>query len=184
MELRDYLATRRSHPASEMAAPGPDAATIDAMLTIASRVPDHGKLAPWRFILFEGDARAAAGAAIAALRPDQPERLAEADRSRFTRAPLVVGVVSTAAPHAKIPQWEQELAVGAVCMNLIHAANAHGFVAQWLSEWPTYDADAGRALGLEEGERFAGFVYVGTGTRELTDRVRPDVPSLVTHFAA
>ncbi|MCW2308464.1 nitroreductase family protein [Rhodobium gokarnense] len=182
----DLLTTRRSVPAVNLADPAPDAKTLKALLTIASRVPDHGKLSPWRFIIYAGDARAKAGERLAKIvetRDDvvDAERLAH-ERSRFTRAPLVVGVVSRAAPHEKIPVWEQELAVGAVCMNLLHAAHAYGFAGQWLTEWCAFDADAGKALGLKDGEKFAGFVHIGTPTEKPEDRRRPDIDRLMTYW--
>jgi nitroreductase len=132
----DLLKRRRSLAPQFLEGPAPDAATIETLLAIAARVPDHGKLAPWRFVLFEGDARARAGAVIEGLaRADDPEMNADrlrVERERLTRAPLVVGVVSRAAPHFKIPEWEQVMSAGAVCMNLIVAATALGFGACWL----------------------------------------------------
>jgi nitroreductase len=129
----DLLKTRRSFKAVELSAPGPSAAEIDTLLTVASRVPDHGKLAPWRFIVFEGDARRAAGEPIAsafrAKYPDAKPEQVEAERERLLRAPLVIAVVSRAAPHVKIPEWEQVLSCGAAAMNLVTAAHALGYGA-------------------------------------------------------
>lgn len=183
VDMRDYLATRRSVPAAFLEPPGPDAATLATLLTIAVRVPDHGKLAPWRFIVFEGAARVAAGEAVAAVAERQGRQGdAQEDRDRFTRAPLVVAVVSRAAPHVKIPEWEQVLCAGAVCLNLLHAAAAHGFAAQWLTEWIAYDAQAAAALGVAADERVAGFIHIGTPRVRPTDRDRPDVAALITRF--
>jgi len=181
------LLRRRSLPPQGMKGPGPDSAQIELMLTIASRVPDHGKLAPWRFILFEGAARERAGEIAASLlRQDDPEaseaRL-QAERTRFARAPLVVAVVSRAAPHVKIPEWEQQLSAGAVCMSLVIAANALGFVTAWLTEWCAYDARFRAAIGLAEHERFAGFVHIGRANMASEDRPRPALADIVTHFA-
>src|SRR3569623_1345480 len=138
----ELLKTRRSVKPLEMTGPGPAGADIDTLLTVASRVPDHGKLAPWRFIVFSGDARRAAGDRIAtvfsAARPDATADQVAFERGRFARAPLVIAVVSRAAPHAKIPEWEQQLSAGAACMNLVTAAHAMGYVATWLTEWPAY----------------------------------------------
>ena len=107
------------------------------------RVPDHGKLAPWRFILFEGEGRSRAGDVIASVfaldHPEAPEKRIEVERTRLLHAPLIIGVVSRAAPHVKIPEWEQMLSAGAATMNLIVAANALGFVTAWLTEWFSYD---------------------------------------------
>ncbi|WP_420394622.1 nitroreductase family protein [Acuticoccus sp.] len=182
-QLRDYLATRRSTPASFLDGPGPDAATRDAILTMAARVPDHGKLAPWRFIIFEGEGRDRAGEALAevAAASDVPRDLEE-ERCRLVRAPLVVAVVSRAAPHAKIPEWEQVLSAGAVCLNLVHAAAAHGFKAQWLTEWIAYDRAALDVLGVGAAERVAGFLYVGVPQFVPTDRDRPNLAGLVTTY--
>jgi len=182
--MRDYLATRRTVPAIQLSPPSPDSATLDAMLTVAARVPDHGKLAPWRFIVFEGDARAYAGERFAAIAQtdDNPEKR-DAELTRFTRAPLVVAVVSTAALHPKIPEWEQVLSAGAVCLNLVHAAAAHGFAAQWLTEWIAYDDAAKAAIGIAADERVAGFIHIGTSDFAPPDRARPEMASITTRFA-
>lgn len=180
---RDYLATRRSVAAKLLEEPGPDSQTLRAILTIAARVPDHGKLAPWRFIVFRGEARDAAGAVVSGVaeatgRACDPEE----ERARFLRAPVVVAVVSRAAPHPKIPEWEQVLSAGAVCLNLIHAAAAHGFRANWLTEWFAYDRTALAALGVGDDERVAGFVHIGTSDLQPADRDRPDIDAIVTEF--
>src|SRR5580693_1964718 len=139
----DLLKTRRSFKPVELTGPAPSAAEIDTLLTVASRVPDHGKLTPWRFIVFEGEARRAAGTAIAtAFRvkyPDAKPEQVEAERERLARAPLVVAVVSRAGPHVKIPEWEQVLSAGAAAMNLVLAANAMGYGTCWITEWYAYD---------------------------------------------
>lgn len=183
IELRDYLATRRTVPAQFLGEPGPDEAGLTDMLTLAVRTPDHGKLAPWRFIVLRGAARERAGAAIAAVAERKGLGAGEeTERTRFTRAPVVVAVVSTAAAHPKIPEWEQVLSAGAVCMNLLHAAAAHGFRAQWITEWMSYDADARAALGLAESERLAGFIHIGSTDMPPSERARPDLAALVTHY--
>ena len=188
MDALDLLKTRRSVSSTFLAEPGPDAAQLDEILTIASRVPDHGKLAPWRFIVFAGDARLAAGAALAALyagkNPEADAKKLDDERMRLAQAPLVVAVVSRAAPHVKIPEFEQLLAAGNAAMNLVLAAHALGFAAQWLSGWIAYDPEAGRLLGLEPGERFVGFIHIGTSTVPYQDRPRPDVAALTTHWRA
>ncbi len=180
------LKTRRSIPAVNIVEPGPSAAEIEEMLTIAARVPDHGKLVPFRFVLFEGEARAAAGAATAALlaarRPDADPKLIAAEANRFTRSPLVVAVVSSAAPHAKIPEWEQVLAAAASAMNLMIAANAMGYATQWLTEWVTYDAEARALLGLSPEERLIGLIHVGTPDIPPFARPRPDLAEIVTRW--
>ena len=180
------LRHRRSVPPPTMAGPGPTPAELDAILALAARVPDHGKLAPWRFIVFEGDARVRAGDAIAAIHaqddPDaKPARL-DLERKRLQHAPTVVAVVSRAAPHAKIPEWEQVLSAGAAAMNLLVAANALGFATAWLTEWYSYDARVAEALGLAPHEKFAGFVHIGRPTTAVEDRVRPVMAEIVTRY--
>ncbi|WP_428029744.1 nitroreductase family protein [Ancylobacter sp.] len=180
------LKTRKSPKLFDLTSPGPNAAELDAMLAIASRVPDHGKLAPWRFIIFEGAGRERAGDAIAALfLKDHPD--ADADRvaieqTRLTRAPVVVAVVSKAGAHVKIPEWEQTLSAAAACTLLVVAAHAHGYAATWLTEWYAYDSRARAALGLEEHERITGFVHIGTLARPQEDRPRPALADIVTRY--
>jgi nitroreductase len=182
------LTTRRSFKAGELTGPAPSATEIDQLLTVASRVPDHGKLAPWRFIVFEGDARLAAGDAIvAAFRakyPDSKPEHVEAERNRLARAPLVVAVVSRAAPHAKIPEWEQVLSAGAAAMNLVLAAHALGYGASWITEWYAYDRSVLDALGLAPHERIAGFVHIGRPPGPPEDRPRPPLSEIATRFPA
>lgn len=179
------LARRRSAPPAVMTGPGPTPEELETILTLAARVPDHGKLAPWRFVVLEGAARDRAGRIAETIRledaPGLDERARADERGRFARAPLVVTVVSRAAPHAKIPEWEQVLSAGAVCMTMIVSARALGFVATWLTEWPAYDARFRAALGLAEHERIAGFLHIGRATPG-EDRVRPSLADLVTAF--
>ncbi len=188
MTLADYLSTRRTIPAAQLGAPGPDSAALRAMLTIAARVPDHGKLAPWRFILFEKDRRAAVEelVRIAERHGNERERAQRIEKAKgFADAPVVVCVVSAADPdHPKIPLWEQQLSAGAVCFNLLHAAAAHGFSAQWLTNWYAYDEEAMCFLGLTDGERVAGFVHIGTPKLPPTERDRPDVDAITEMWRA
>ena len=181
------LKTRRSVKPMELVGPAPSAAEIETLITIAARVPDHGKLAPWRFILFEGEARAAAGAIIAevfrAAHPEATPDQIEFERKRLARAPLVVAVVSRAGPHVKIPEWEQELSAGASAMNIVTAANGLGYVASWLTGWMAFDRDALTALGLAADEKMAGFVHIGRATRPSEDRDRPVLKDIVTRFS-
>lgn len=182
----ELLLTRRTIPAIELGAPAPDADQIRTLLTIAARVPDHGKLTPWRFVLFEGEARTKVGEALLAVKQAAEGELDEArqnqERGRFTRAPLVIGVISTAAEHHKVPVWEQQLSAGAVCMNLVTAAHAMGFAAQWLSEWYAYDGEAAKVFGLAPGEQVAGFVHIGTPKQDPVERPRPDIDALTTSW--
>jgi len=185
--MTDLLKSRRSVPAHLMTGPGPTAAELDEILAIATRVPDHGKLAPWRFVVFEGEARAAAGEIIERLyvakNPDAEADRRAQERGRLARAPLVVAVVSTAAPHPKIPEWEQVLSAGAVCMNLVIAAQAMGYAGSWLSNWLSYDAQVLEAFGVKPHEKIAGFIHLGRANTVPEDRPRPDLAAIVTRFA-
>lgn len=184
--LRTHLLTRRSVGPAFLAEPGPDAATLEQMLTIATRVPDHGKIAPWRLILFEGEARVKAGEKLAGLlmarNPAIEDVALEAERSRFLPAPLTVAVVSAPQPHPKVPEFEQVISAGNVAFNLLHAASAFGFAAQWVTRWFSFDAEAARMLGAGPGERFVGFVHIGTPTATIEDRDRPDLSGIVTRW--
>ena len=182
----ELLKTRRSVKPIELAGPGPTEAEIETLLKIASRVPDHGKLAPWRFILFEGEARVAAGEAIASAfrtnRPDATPDQIDFERNRLARAPLVIAVVSRAGPHMKIPEWEQQLSAGASAMTLVIAAHAMGYAASWITEWYAYDRRVLDALGLAANERIAGFVHIGRPAKPPEDRERPELNAIVTRF--
>jgi len=180
----DFLASRRSNLAKVMDGPGPDTAQLDTILTIGTRVPDHRKLSPWKLVVFQGDARRTFGRHIeAAYRADNPDhdedRMAfEADR--LMRAPLVVAVISAPVDCPRgTPVWEQQLSAGAVCMNLCLAAQASGFGAQWLTEWYAFDARIDAALGLSEGQKVAGYIYIGTPTQAASPRTRPDLRDVV-----
>jgi nitroreductase len=182
----DLLRTRRSLKPVELTGPGPSPADLDTLLTIASRVPDHGKLTPWRFIVFEGDARLKAGEAIAAAfrakYPDAKPDQVDFERQRLARAPLVIAVVSRAAPHVKIPEWEQVLSSGAAAMNLVVAAHALGYGAAWITEWYAYDRSVLDALGLAPHEKITGFVHIGRPAQVPEDRPRPALADIVTRF--
>ena len=184
----ELLKTRRSVKPIELGGPGPTEAEIESLLKIASRVPDHGKLAPWRFILFEGEARAAAGEAIAsafrANRPDATPDQIDFERKRLARAPLVIAVVSRAGPHVNIPEWEQQLSAGASAMTLVIAAHAMGYAASWITEWYAYDRRVLDALGLGANERIAGFVHIGRPAKPPEDRERPELNAIVTRFGS
>jgi nitroreductase len=185
-EALDLLKTRRSVKPMELAGPGPSAEELDMLLTVASRVPDHGKLTPWRFIVFAGEARQKAGDTIAATfraeHPDATPEQVEFERNRLARAPLVVAVVSRAAPHVKIPEWEQILSAGAAAMSLVMAAHALGYAANWITEWYAYDRRVIDALGLKPHERVAGFVHIGRPARPPEERPRPPLSDIVTYY--
>ena len=184
IKLIDYLAVRRSIPAFQMCEPGPGKAEIEEILRLASRVPDHGKIAPWRFIVYRGEQRAHLGEELLKLalgtKPDLSEEMIQVERARFTRAPVVVAIVSKAGPHIKIPEWEQLMSAGALCLNVILAANASGYVANWLTEWFAYDERAYPLLGVNPGEKVAGFIHIGSTTFPAIERPRPELADTVT----
>lgn len=168
--------------------PGPAPEQLVEMLTAAARVPDHKKLAPWRFILFRGEARAAFGAELARIfeaeQADATAARIDFERTRFCRAPLVVAVISRIVDNPGAPAWEQQLSAGAACVNLLHAASALGFGAQWITEWCAYDEKVAAVLGLGANERVAGFVYIGTAAAKPDERDRPRLEDIVSDFEA
>jgi len=182
----ELLKGRRSTRVLDLAEPGPSEAQIEQILTIAARVPDHGKLVPWRFVVLVGEGRKRMADTLAlrlrAAVPPEPEDQIEKERSRFQNSPVIVAVVSRAAPHPKIPEWEQVLSAGAVGMNLLHAANALGFGAVWLTGPFAYDRGAMQALGLAPHEKIVGFVHIGTPLQSQEDRARPALTDIVTRI--
>ncbi|MEO0881870.1 MAG: nitroreductase [Pseudomonadota bacterium] len=185
-DARKLLALRRSAGKAFIGAPGPTGAELDDILRVATRVPDHRRLEPWRFIIFEGSAREHAGLALSDIfksnNPDATEQQLETEQNRLLRAPVCVAVVSSPNREHKTPVWEQELSVGAVCQNLLLAANAAGWAGVWLSEWICYDQDVAKRFGLSENERFAGFIYLGTATISPQERLRPDASQKITRW--
>lgn len=180
------LRNRRSVKAIDLCAPEPDADQLHDILTIAARVPDHGKTVPFYFVLFEGDNRVKIGDVIADAfaenDPVAPADKIEAERQRFCRAPLVVAVVYRAR-RGKHPLWEQMMSVGAACQNMLLAAHAHGFAGQWLTEWYAYDTRVREAMGLDGRDVIAGFVHIGTPPSGVAeDRDRPDLSQIVTRW--
>ena len=185
-ETLELLRTRRSVAPHLLGPPGPTAEELNLLLTIAARVPDHGRLTPWRFIVLEGEAQHRIGEAIAAAyragEPTADATKVDFERGRLARAPMVVAVVSRARPHVKIPEWEQTLSAAAVCMTLVIAANAMGFATSWLTEWYAFDRRILDALGLAPDENIAGFIHIGRPTSPPVERPRPTVADLVTRF--
>ncbi len=187
-EALELLLTRRSVKAAMLGDPGPTPAQLTTILTAAARVPDHKKLTPWRFVVFEGEARAAFGEALAAAcaaeerEPPSPARL-EMERSRLLRSPCVVAVISRVTPNPGAPEWEQVLSCGAVGMNLCLAANALGFGTCWLTEWYAYSPAVRAALRLADNERVAGFIYIGTARERQDDRERPDLAGITSRWS-
>jgi nitroreductase len=179
-EVLEFLLSRRSRPAKLLRAPAPDRTALTELLTAAARVPDHGKLEPWRFVVIAG---AAKDRFIAAIRARAPEAGEDGDKgaSAFEQAPLVVAVVSAPKPSDKIPVLEQTLSGGAVALGLVNAALAAGWGASWMTGWTAYDRPLVEgALGLAPDESVIGFVYLGTCDTPPPDRPRPDVAALVT----
>lgn len=182
-----FLATRRSVKPDKLLAPGPTPDQLEKILKVGTRVPDHKKLAPWRFIAFEGDARARAGEIFAQAcqveekEPPSHVRL-ELERTRFLRAPFVLAVVSEIKPKPGAPEWEQILSAGALCFNICLAANALGFGTSWITEWIAYSGHVRFALQLKDSERIAGFIYIGTPAEKPDERERPDAAKLLTRF--
>lgn len=183
----EFLAARRSVKPDRLAAPGPTPEELNKILTVGTRVPDHKKLSPWRFIVFEGDARAAAGEIFATAcekeerEPPSHVRL-DMERARFLRSPMVIAVISSIKPRPGAPEWEQVLSAGALCFNLCLAANALGFGTSWISEWIAYSPTVREAFGLKDNEKIAGFIYVGTPMEPPDERERPKVEALVAHW--
>ena len=180
----DLLLSRRSCKARDLKGPGPSKEQLANILKAGARVPDHGKLSPWRFILFEGEARERFADILVNVLAQEGATPSQADewRIRATSAPVMIGVVSSARELIKIPVWEQELSAGAVCQNLLVAAHSLGFVGSWLTEWYAYHPVVKQKIGLKPGERMAGFVYIGTPAIVLEERPRPDMNAIVTRF--
>ena len=174
-EVLSFLARRRSASALALTEPAPSDEDLAILLRLATRVPDHGKLAPWRFVILRGDGkrRFIAGLEAIAERRSDAAKL-QAKLGKLKAPPLSVAVISRLTP-GDIPEWEQRLSAGALCMTLVIAAQAMGYGANWITDWYAYDEDATRLLGLQGGERVAGYVHVGASTEPPLERVRPDV---------
>lgn len=185
-ETLQLLLARRSVLANNMCEPGPDSTGVQHILQAAHRVPDHGKIGPWRFIVFNGDSRKKFGHLLskrsAELDNSASDKLLEFEQHRFLRAPLVIAVVSSPVAHTKIPEWEQVLSAGAACQNILLASQALGFCAQWLTEWYAFDSKISDELGLKEREKIAGFIYIGSAKAKPTERARPDLDERITYW--
>ncbi|MGH1376324.1 MAG: nitroreductase family protein [Alphaproteobacteria bacterium] len=181
----DYLLHRRSVLAANMQEPGPSRDELIDILTAAARVPDHGKLSPFYFLVFQGEQRAVIGKKLRELYPNENPKATSVhldnEECRFLRAPVVVAVVSRIR-NAKVPMWEQILCAGAACMNLVTAANASGYAAQWLSEWYAFDPDFKAYLGLDNRDNIAGFIYLGRPVSDPAERPRPDIEQFTTYW--
>ncbi len=176
------MAGRRSTSAQTLQAPGPSGAQLDDLLRLAARVPDHGKMTPWRFIVMEGEAKAALAQRLKTLAETQPSPVkATAALGKMSAPPVAVVVVSSPRAGGQ-PVWEQQMSAGAVCMSLLLAAQAMGFGANWITDWYSYDASARAMLGVREGEQVAGVVYLGAPGEDPLERVRPDLQALVSRL--
>jgi nitroreductase len=178
------LLSRRSGSAKAMGEPGPSKKQLGEILQAGGRTPDHGKLFPWRFIVFQDKGRERFGDILAEVleaEGERPKHIAD-ERERFLRAPVVIGVISCAREMHKIPVWEQELSAGAVCQNILIATHALGFVGNWLTEWYAYHPLVKERMGLKPGERVAGFIYIGSSTAELEERPRPEMDKITSYF--
>jgi len=180
----DFLARRHSTPARQLGAPAPDEATLQRLLGAAIRVPDHGKLVPFRLIRLEGPAKLAFGARLFALaeakHPEMPANKREKERGRYAHAPLVVVVVAHLRPGHKVPEVEQRASANCVAHSLLLGAFALGYGAQWLTGWAAYDTDAAALLGLGPDEHVVGFVHIGTAQGEVPERARPALTEVVS----
>lgn len=185
-EARQLIALRRSASKRSLTEPGPSPATLDELLTISTRVPDHRRLAPWRFLVFEGDARAKFNQRAVEIQkredPDVSEIMLTDTSGYFTRAPVVVAVISSPDPNHKTPVWEQELSCGALCQNLLLAANASGWAGCWLTEWIAFSPGINALLGLSQSERIAGYIYLGTSKDAPQERMRPDASAKIERW--
>lgn len=173
------LSNRRSTPAQTIGVPGPSEDQIARILSVAARTPDHGKLAPWRFVILGAATKGRIADQLQSLAPD-PKGVAVLAKLRAS--PVCVMVVATPLQNHKIPAWEQELSAGAVCMNLLHAADALGFGANWITDWYAYDPAATALFGVKDGERIAGFIHLGTPAAPALERDRPDLPALISRL--
>ena len=187
MDTIDLLLKRRSVVAANITEPGPDAAALETILRAATRVPDHGKLAPWRIQVLHKDGQKRLGDLFADLFakeiPEANEKQIEFERQRPQRAPVLLVITSKVIKPHKIPELEQLLSGGAVCTNMLIAANALGFCAQWLTEWPAYRPEITRALGHDpESDQIIGFVYIGTPAEPPTERLRPALEDVVSEW--
>ncbi len=182
----DFLLSRRSVTVGKITGPGPGDATLETILRAGLRVPDHGKLGPWRFVVIRGDARQRLGVVVSdifrAEHPQATEDDVAYERGRFVRAPVVVAVASRVTTGHAIPEWEQVLSAGAACQNLLIAVHASGFVANWITEWCGYHDRVKTTIGLEPSDRIAGFIHIGTAAEAPKERVRPDYTDVVTEW--
>ncbi len=186
MSFVDLILSRRSVMAKDMVEPGPSEEQLQLILRAAHRVPDHGKLGPWRFVIFQGDRRQTFGEQLAEVflqeNPNASDAMLEFQRGLLMRAPLVIAVISTASEHIKIPVWEQVMSVGAACQNMLLAGTAMGFGGQWLTEWYSYSEGVKKLLAMDPAHNVAGFLYFGSFTTPPEERKRPELDERVSYW--
>ncbi|AVX04174.1 putative NAD(P)H nitroreductase [Maritalea myrionectae] len=184
--LIDYLKNRRSVTAPFLTNPGPTVAELDQIMEIGARVPDHGKIVPWRMVVYQGAMREIVGEKLADIwqqkHPEADDETLDVERKRFLPAPLTIGVLARPQKHPKVPELEQLLSAGCVCFNLVHAAHAHGYAAHWVTRWFSFDADAATMLGAGADEQFVGFVHIGTPEVAPQERDRPRLKDVVSYW--
>ena len=185
-DMIDFLLSRRSTLARMMEGPGPNDEELRKILEAGMRVPDHGRLTPWRFMIIRGKAREALGEIMADIfgrnNPDAIEEQVEIERERLTRAPVVVVVISQVVKEHKIPEWEQVLSSGAACQTMLIAALSMGYAAQWITEWYAYDPEIKSVLGLEADDRISGYLYIGNQAMDSSERARPEYDDIVSEW--
>lgn len=183
----DFLLSRKSAPIAELREPAPGDDEIATLIRVASRVPDHGRLTPWRFVVYRGEARHRIGDMLAKRAEERegplPDARVEQEKARFSRAPLVIGVIHCPRDNPKIPRWEMLLSGGAAAMNLVLAANALGYSTNWITNWYSDDEEGRRILGLAPDERVVGFVHIGTFSGDAPERPRPEVETLISEYS-
>lgn len=183
----DFLLSRKSAPIAELREPAPGDDEIATLIRVASRVPDHGRLTPWRFVVYRGEARHRIGDMLAKRAEERegplPDARVEQEKARFSRAPLVIGVIHCPRDNPKIPRWEMLLSGGAAAMNLVLAANALGYSTNWITNWYSDDEEGRRILGLAPDERVIGFVHIGTFSGDAPERPRPEVETLISEYS-
>lgn len=174
------LETRRSCKPRDMVEPGPDPNQLERLITIASRVPDHGQLAPWRFLEIRDRAAFAEVLAAAYVR-DNPEASPSAlnpIKSFASQAPTLVAVFSTPVTDTKIPLREQRQSAAAAAYGLLLAATAMGFVAGWITGWAAYSPSVLQMLDGKPGDEIVGFIFIGSPSFEIKERPRPTLQQI------
>lgn len=179
------LLTRRSLGVKEFTSPAPSDAELEYILKAGTRVPDHGKLTPWRIKVIKAEGQKKLGLLYAEIfkrnNPDANDAQVNFEKARPSRSPLLLAVISSTVPDSK-PIWEQQLSAGAVCMTILHAAHMLGYGSKWITEWPAFNKEVTKALGGKDGDQIAGFILLGTKTLTPEDRPRPELSAVVEEW--